>query len=84
MDTKTPTALAIPTRRDALQAQVSWGTRTVTVGGDAPVRLQSMTNTDTTDAIGTAIQVKPVGLEPVTVPFSVVGLADKLNTDPGR
>ena len=62
MDTKTPTALAIPTRRDALQAQVSWGTRTVTVGGDAPVRLQSMTNTDTTDAIGTAIQVKELAL----------------------
>jgi (E)-4-hydroxy-3-methylbut-2-enyl-diphosphate synthase len=30
----------------------------VTVGGDAPVRVQSMTNTDTADAIGTAIQVK--------------------------
>jgi transcriptional regulator with XRE-family HTH domain len=30
----------------------------VTVGGDAPVRVQSMTNTDTVDAIGTAIQVK--------------------------
>jgi (E)-4-hydroxy-3-methylbut-2-enyl-diphosphate synthase len=30
----------------------------VTIGGDAPVRVQSMTNTDTADAIGTAIQVK--------------------------
>ena len=30
----------------------------VTVGGGAPVRVQSMTNTDTVDAIGTAIQVK--------------------------
>jgi len=30
----------------------------VTVGGDAPVRVQSMTNTDTADAIATAIQVK--------------------------
>jgi (E)-4-hydroxy-3-methylbut-2-enyl-diphosphate synthase len=28
------------------------------VGGDAPVRVQSMTNTDTVDVIGTAIQVK--------------------------
>jgi (E)-4-hydroxy-3-methylbut-2-enyl-diphosphate synthase len=35
-----------------------WGSRIVTVGGDAPVRIQSMTNTDTSDAIGTAIQVK--------------------------
>jgi (E)-4-hydroxy-3-methylbut-2-enyl-diphosphate synthase len=37
---------------------VVWGQRVVTVGGDAPVRVQSMTNTDTADAIGTAIQVK--------------------------
>lgn len=35
-----------------------WGSRVVTVGGDAPVRVQSMTNTDTEDVIGTAIQVK--------------------------
>mgnify|MGYP000034027482 CR=1 FL=1 len=41
-----------------LQAKVVWGTRVVTIGGDAPVRIQSMTNTDTVDAIGTAIQVK--------------------------
>ena len=39
-----------------------WGPRTVTVGGDAPVRVQSMTNTDTVDAIGTAIQVKELAL----------------------
>ena len=32
-----------------------WGPRVVTVGGDAPVRVQSMTNTDTVDAIGTAM-----------------------------
>jgi (E)-4-hydroxy-3-methylbut-2-enyl-diphosphate synthase len=37
---------------------VAWGEHVVTVGGDAPVRVQSMTNTDTVDAIGTAIQVK--------------------------
>ena len=41
-----------------LQARVSWGARHVTMGGGAPVRIQSMTNTDTADAIGTAIQVK--------------------------
>ncbi len=45
-----------------LQARVSWGSRIVTVGGDAPVRIQSMTNTDTVDAIGTAIQVKELAL----------------------
>ena len=39
-----------------------WGSRVVTVGGDAPVRIQSMTNTDTVDVIGTAIQVKELAL----------------------
>ena len=34
------------------------GAREVIVGGDAPVVVQSMTNTDTADVIGTAIQVK--------------------------
>jgi (E)-4-hydroxy-3-methylbut-2-enyl-diphosphate synthase len=45
-----------------LQARVSWGDHVVTVGGDAPVRVQSMTNTDTVDAIGTAIQIKELAL----------------------
>ncbi|UCG98757.1 MAG: flavodoxin-dependent (E)-4-hydroxy-3-methylbut-2-enyl-diphosphate synthase [Burkholderiales bacterium] len=37
---------------------VRWGGRVVHVGGDAPVMVQSMTNTDTADAMATAIQVK--------------------------
>jgi (E)-4-hydroxy-3-methylbut-2-enyl-diphosphate synthase len=37
---------------------VVWGDHQVAVGGDAPIRVQSMTNTDTADAIATAIQVK--------------------------
>lgn len=44
------------------QARIAWGNRVVTVGGGAPVRIQSMTNTDTTDVIGTAIQVKELAL----------------------
>jgi (E)-4-hydroxy-3-methylbut-2-enyl-diphosphate synthase len=44
------------------QTLVTWGSHTVTVGGTAPVRIQSMTNTDTTDAIGTAIQVKELAI----------------------
>ncbi len=48
--------------RRSRQARVVWGERIVTVGGDAPVRIQSMTNTDTVDAIGTAIQVKELAL----------------------
>ena len=45
-------------RRASRKVAVSHGARTVWVGGDAPVVVQSMTNTDTADAIGTAIQVK--------------------------
>jgi (E)-4-hydroxy-3-methylbut-2-enyl-diphosphate synthase len=62
VDLSLPIALASPTRRNALQARVAWGSRILTVGGDAPVRLQSMTNTDTADAIGTAIQVKELAI----------------------
>lgn len=58
----TPTDAAIPSgplaRRASRKVAVSHGARTVWVGGDAPVVVQSMTNTDTADAIGTAIQVK--------------------------
>ncbi|MCC2632781.1 MAG: ispG [Ramlibacter sp.] len=57
-----PVAPAAPAARRSVQARVAWGANVVTVGGDAPVRLQSMTNTDTVDAIGTAIQVKELAL----------------------
>ena len=53
---------AAPAPRRSRQARVAWGKHVVTVGGDAPVRVQSMTNTDTVDAIGTAIQVKELAL----------------------
>ncbi len=53
-----PIPAALPARRRTRQASVRWGANVVSVGGDAPVRVQSMTNTDTVDAIGTAIQVK--------------------------
>ena len=49
---------ALPAKRRSRQARVAWGDHVVTIGGDAPVRIQSMTNTDTVDAIGTAIQCK--------------------------
>ena len=54
--------VAQPRPRRSLQARVVWGSRVVTIGGDAPVRVQSMTNTDTVDVIGTAIQVKELAL----------------------
>jgi (E)-4-hydroxy-3-methylbut-2-enyl-diphosphate synthase len=54
--------VAQPAARRSRQARVVWGSRVVTIGGDAPVRVQSMTNTDTVDVIGTAIQVKELAL----------------------
>ena len=45
-------------RRESRGVLVQHGARKVWVGGNAPVVVQSMTNTDTADAIGTAIQVK--------------------------
>ena len=57
-----PVALFESRRHNTLQARVVWGDHVVTVGGDAPVRVQSMTNTDTVDVIGTAIQVKELAM----------------------
>ena len=45
-------------RRASRKVLVANGQRQVWMGGDAPVVVQSMTNTDTADVIGTAIQVK--------------------------
>ncbi len=53
---------AAPAPRRSRQARVAWGDHVVTIGGDAPVRVQSMTNTDTVDAVGTAIQCKELAL----------------------
>jgi (E)-4-hydroxy-3-methylbut-2-enyl-diphosphate synthase len=55
-------ATATPVPRRTRQARAVWGSRVVTIGGDAPVRIQSMTNTDTVDVIGTAIQVKELAV----------------------
>ncbi len=57
-----PIRISAPAERRSRQAQVVWGSRVVTVGGNAPVRVQSMTNTDTVDVIGTAIQVKELAI----------------------
>lgn len=57
-----PIQLAVPAPHRTRQARVVWGDRVVTVGGNAPVRVQSMTNTDTVDAVATAIQCKDLAL----------------------
>ena len=64
--------------RKSLQSRVVWGDHVVTVGGGAPVRIQSMTNTDTVDVIGTAIQVKELanaGSEMVRITVNTVEAA---------
>lgn len=72
-------AHADPRPRRSRQARVVWGGRVVTLGGDAPVRVQSMTNTDTVDAVGTAIQVKALaaaGSELVRITVNTPEAAD--------
>ncbi|WP_310566763.1 flavodoxin-dependent (E)-4-hydroxy-3-methylbut-2-enyl-diphosphate synthase [Hydrogenophaga sp.] len=61
-DPSLPIPLGEALARRSRQGVVVWGSNRVTVGGSAPVRVQSMTNTDTADAIGTAIQVKELAL----------------------
>ena len=58
LSTQQPIAIASPLPRKSRQARVVWRNNVVTVGGYAPVRVQSMTNTDTVDAVETAIQVR--------------------------
>jgi len=55
-DPSAPTGPA--TRRQSRQVELRWGSRTVRFGGDAPVMVQAMTNTDTADPIATAVQVR--------------------------
>ena len=65
--------------RRTRQALVRWGSHALTIGGDAPVRVQSMTNTDTVDAVGTAIQVKELaaaGSELVRITVNTPEAAD--------
>ena len=49
-------------KRLTRQAIVTWQNNRITIGGDAPVRVQSMTNTDTVDVVSTAIQVKELAM----------------------
>lgn len=62
MQLDSPVEVGQAKARRSLTGRVVWGDHVVTVGGSAPVRVQSMTNTDTADAVGTAIQVKELAL----------------------
>jgi (E)-4-hydroxy-3-methylbut-2-enyl-diphosphate synthase len=55
---RAPRAAHSGARKSTTGVVVSWGQNRVQIGGTAPIVVQSMTNTDTADAIGTAIQIK--------------------------
>jgi (E)-4-hydroxy-3-methylbut-2-enyl-diphosphate synthase len=57
-DTNNPIPSGPLARRASRRVLIQHGERKIWVGGDAPVVVQSMTNTDTADAVGTAIQIK--------------------------
>jgi (E)-4-hydroxy-3-methylbut-2-enyl-diphosphate synthase len=58
LPTDLPISSGPSVRRMARRAVISYGSNEIVMGGGAPVVVQSMTNTDTADVIGTAIQVK--------------------------
>ncbi|MFA5662485.1 flavodoxin-dependent (E)-4-hydroxy-3-methylbut-2-enyl-diphosphate synthase [Castellaniella sp.] len=58
MTSTTPPEPSAAPRRSTRAVQVRWQDHTVMIGGDAPVAVQSMTNTDTADARATASQVR--------------------------
>src|SRR5690606_38496265 len=60
--TGSPALVGPAPRRQTRRVNVSWADNTVRVGGDSPVVVQSMTNTDTADAVATAIQVKELAM----------------------
>ncbi len=53
-----PASTGSAARRLSRQVELRWGSRVVRFGGDAPVMVQAMTNTDTADPVATAIQVR--------------------------
>lgn len=55
----TPISSGPLSRRSSRRVSIRYGSREVLIGGgSAPVVVQSMTNTDTADVIGTAVQIK--------------------------
>ena len=53
-----PASTGPAARRLSRQVELRWGSRVVRFGGDAPVMVQAMTNSDTADPVATAIQVR--------------------------
>ena len=53
-----PMPVGASARRRTRQVRVRWDDNEVVIGSDGPVVVQSMTNTDTAEAIATAIQTR--------------------------
>ena len=73
-----PFACGPSARRKTHAVEIRWNDTVVRVGGGAPVVVQSMTNTDTADAIGTAIQVRDLafaGSEVVRITVNTIEAA---------
>ncbi len=62
VDSLADTVVGPLARHRTRQVAVTWGNQKILIGGNAPVVVQSMTNTDTADAVATAIQVKELAL----------------------
>jgi (E)-4-hydroxy-3-methylbut-2-enyl-diphosphate synthase len=65
-------------RRQTHGVRVQWQDQVVQIGGGAPVVVQSMTNTDTADAVATAIQVRDLafaGSEMVRITVNTIEAA---------
>ena len=54
--------VGIQVRNTAHEVIVRNGAHQIIIGGNHPVVVQSMTNTDTADALGTALQVKELSI----------------------
>ena len=73
-----PFACGPSARKKTHAVEIRWNDTRLQVGGGAPVVVQSMTNTDTADAIGTAIQVRDLafaGSEVVRITVNTIEAA---------
>ena len=80
---KGPICSGATNRRHSRSVIIAHGTRQVVVGGNAPIVIQSMTNTDTVDVIGTAIQIKELARAGSELVRITVNTAEAAKAVPG-
>ena len=82
-----PFACGPSARKKTHAVEIRWNDTRLQVGGGAPVVVQSMTNTDTADAIGTAIQVRDLafaGSEVVRITVNTIEAAREVPAGTSR